>query len=294
MAVAVVLALSSALSTAHINRFASAHHAPLRSAVLSGTTRAVTPCLALSPDAEIIPRLIAATRAAVANVDEGGQEAYGDWCRQLERGRILDALRGVRAQKMTWWLDSPRPLRAVVTRDTRLEISVVALPGSCVLPAAAWPRGSVLLCHPLHGQFEVRRLRFDITGKTEKPMELMKRVLRQGDSTLLMPGGSCHEFTSTPGIGSAFLQVAMLPPTSSLPTTGGRGEGSIGWRRPPGEACDENTDVVCGVTLGVDGLEDLVVLERPSSAAVELDRQMDAGGVPDTVWRVAIESDVPR
>jgi len=159
---------------------------------------------------------------------------------------------------------------------------VVALPGSCVLPSAAWPRGSLLYCLPLVGQFEVRRLRYDITGKDTVPLELMRRVLKQGDNTLSMPGGSCHEFKSTPGIASVFVQVAMLPPTSHLPTGGGRGGGTIGWRRPPGEACHENTDVVSGVSIGVDDSEDLVSIGRPSQQASDMDNQMDEGSMPDT------------
>ena len=70
----------------------------------------------------------------------------------------------------------------------------------------------VIFCAPLLGQFTVRRLRFDITGKTETPIELMKRSLTFGDKPLLLSGGSCHEFIGLPGVASAFVQPAAPPP----------------------------------------------------------------------------------
>ena len=262
----------------------AAHIPTVRTAAQTPTVRMegpsqLPPLLPLNP---YMKKIVCAVKEAVANIDESGQEAYGDWIRDAERGRLLDCLRGLRGQKQVWWLDSPRPLRSVVSRGRKYEVSVVALPGSCVLPSAAWPRGSLLYCSPLVGQFEVRRLRYDITGKDTVPLELMRRVLKQGDNTLSMPGGSCHEFKSTPGIASVFVQVAMLPPTSHLPTGGGHGGGTIGWRRPPGEACHENTDVVSGVSIGVDDSEDLVSIGRPSQQASDMDSEMDEGSMPDT------------
>lgn len=188
---------------------------------------------------------------------------------------------GLRARKLAWWLDAPRPLRAVVARGLKFEASVVALPSGCDLPPAAFPRGSVLFCAPLLGQFNVRRVRFDITGKDAPPIELMKRTLRQGDAPLFLSGGSCHEFRSGAGIASAFLQVALLPPTSNLRMVGDvfAGDGSIGWRRPPGEACDQNDDVISGAAVGVQ-LSDLMLLERQTAESVEQERQMDKGGMP--------------
>ena len=63
---------------------------------------------------------------------------------------------------------------------------------------------------------------------------------------------------------SAFLQLVMLPPTSSFPPGHVGGEGSIGWRRPPGESCAENLDVIDGVCLGVEQGE---AYRAPSAAA---------------------------
>jgi len=240
-----------------------------------------------------VQAIVDATQVASTDIDHQAQEAYGDWCKELRRAKILDSLRGLRARKLAWWFDSEKPLRAVLARTLKYEISVIALPGGVSLPSAALPRGSLIFCQPLLGQFEVRRLRYDITGKTEAPMELMKRVLRQGGATQFLSGGSCHDFKSTPGLASAFLQVALLPPTSRLADTVGAasGDGPVGWRRPPGEACHENLDVVSNVAIGVE-LDDLLVLERPSAQAVELDRLMDTRppsgtrGMPDTAGQL--------
>ena len=222
--------------------------------------------------------LVAAQRA-VANPDLDAQESYGDWCRDVERCGVLDSLRGIRGRKKAWWLDSPRPLRVVVARGAKHEVSIVALPGSQELPPAAFPRGSIIACQPLLGQFDVRRVRFDITGKGDA-IELMRRTLKQGDAPLVLSGGSCHEYRCAPGVAAAFLQVALLPPTSTLPDVDNSGDGRIGWRRPPGESCEENTDVVSGVTIGVQTAEELLVIDRPSEASLQRDAQMDAGSMP--------------
>ena len=76
-------------------------------------------------------------------------------------GLGLYALDGLRGRKKAWWIDSPRPLRSVLSRGRRHEISVVALPGGTELPPAAFPAGSLLFCRPLLGQIEVRRVRRD-------------------------------------------------------------------------------------------------------------------------------------
>ena len=132
-------------------------------------------------------------------------------------------------------------MRVVAARGAKYEISIVGLPGGTSLPAAAFPRGSVLFCQPLLGQFTVRRLRFDITGKTSTPIELMKRVLVAGAKPYFLSGGCCHSFEGVPGVASAFLQLAMMPPTSRFPPGHCGGEGSIGWRRPPGESCEDDS-----------------------------------------------------
>ena len=233
-------------------------------------------------DDGLLEAVVGAAERAVADPDPGGQEAYGDWIREELSAACTDALTGLRGRKLVWWLDAPRPLRAVAARGAKYEVSVVALPGGCSLPPAAFPRGSVIYCAPLLGQFTVRRLRFDITGKTSTPIELMKRVLKAGTGKpTLLPGGPCHSYEGVPGVASAFLQLVMLPPTSDFPPGHVGGEGSIGWRRPPGESCKENLDVVEGVSLGVEEVSDLLLLDRPSQEALARERELDrTGGQP--------------
>lgn len=229
----------------------------------------------------LLQTCVEATMACVADPDPNAQEAYGDWCRDNEREALLAAMRGLRGRKLAWWLDAPRPLRAVIARGPKYEVSVVALPNGQALPPAAWPRGSVMLCQPLLGHFTVRRLRYDITGKDEKPIELMKRALRFGDKPLMLSGGSCHEFVGVPGAAAAFLQVAMLPPASKLPRKGGESGGRIGWRRPPGESCDTNDDVVSGVTIGAEvTVNDLVLIDRPTQEALAAERELSRAANP--------------
>ena len=229
-------------------------------------------------DDALLKAIVEAAEAAVSNVDNDGQEAYGDWIRNEERLACIAALEGLRGRKLVWWLDSPRPLRSVVARSPKYEVSIVALPGDATLPAAAFPRGSNIFCVPLLGQFSVRRLRFDITGRVETPIELMKRTLNFGVKPLLLSGGSCHEFTGTVGVASAFLQLVMLPPTSNFPAEHSGGDGSIGWRRPPGESCESNIDVVSNVALDVALPADLMLLDRPTAEALELERELDRTG----------------
>ena len=226
-------------------------------------------------DDQLLQSVADAAIAAVSNVDPDAQEAYGDWIRDERRLACIAALQGLRGRKLVWWLDSPRPLRVVAARGQKYELSVVGLPGGSMLPPAAYPRGSVIFCAPLLGQFTVRRLRFDITGKTETPIELMKRSLTFGDKPLLLSGGSCHEFIGLPGVASAFVQLAMLPPTSNLPKRRVGGDGPIGWRRPPGESCEQNEDVVSGVTVGVERTTDLLLLDRPSAEMLAAERELD-------------------
>ena len=179
-------------------------------------------------DDRLLEAVVGAAERAVADPDPGGQEAYGDWIREELSAPCTDALTGLRGRKLVWWLDAPRPLRAVAARAAKFEVSVVALPGGCSLPPAAFPRGSVIYCAPLLGQFTVRRLRFDITGKSATPIELMKRVLKAGaGKPTLLPGGPCHSYEGVPGVASAYLQLVMLPPTSDFPP------GHVGGERSP-------------------------------------------------------------
>ena len=191
----------------------------------------------------LLTSVVDAAIAAASSYNEQGKERDGSWCCEPERRALESTLRRLHGKKLAWWLDAPRPLRAVAARGAKYEVSVVALPGGCSLPPAAFPRGSVIYCAPLLGQFTVRRLRFDITGKTSTPIELMKRVLKAGTGKpTLLPGGPCHSYEGVPGVASAFIQLVMLPPTSDFPPGHVGGEGSIGWRRPPGESCKENLD----------------------------------------------------
>jgi len=99
---------------------------------------------------------------------------------------------------------------------------------------------------------------------------------------LLLSGGSCHEFVGKPGIASAFLQVAMLPPTSNFPQWGDTGDGSIGWRRPPGETTEQNDDVVAGVAIGVHDVSEVLEIDRPSEESLARERELDRGASPST------------
>lgn len=231
----------------------------------------------------LLAAVVAATEECITNPDADAQEAYGDWCQKPRREALIEALGGLRGRKLAWWLDAPRPLRAVVARGAKYEVSIVCLPSGLALPPAAFPRGSVLLAQPLLGSLFVRRLRYDITGSTATPIELMKRRLSYGDKPQMLAGGSCHEFVGVAGTASAFLQVAMLPPASDFPPRligSLRGDGSIGWRRPPGESTNQNDDVVDGVAMGVASPSDLLLLDRPDLATLEAERAIDRAATP--------------
>ena len=287
--------LATAFSATAFSALPLRDGAPSRFAVLtlhspiyvgcSAAAQGLVPSAAPSPPlGEHLDPLISAIEAVYANVDEAAQEAYGEWCRNDEKDGVSAALSNLRGRKLVWWLDAPRPVRAVVARTLKYEVSVVGLPGGSELPPAAFPRGSIIFCQPLLGRFEVRRLRFDITdearGLASRPIELMKRALTQGDKPYFLAGGSCHEFRTAQGVSSAFLQVALLPPTSNFPEAGGEGDGAIGWRRPPGEGTSSNTDVISGVTIGAAGIGDVLRLERPSEELREQERAMERGGLP--------------
>ena len=178
-----------------------------------------------APLDRLLQAVVGAAKRAVADPDPGGQEAYGDWIREELSAPCADALTGLRGRKLVWWLDAPRPLRAVAARGAKYEVSVVALPGGCSLPPAAFPRGSVIYCAPLLGQFTVRRLRFDITGKGDA-IELMRRTLKQGDAPLVLSGGSCHEYRCAPGV--AATSMTAVPEPAAVPLAP-RQKGVLGW-----------------------------------------------------------------
>eukprot|EP00327_Prymnesium_parvum_P041331 CAMPEP_0195652628 /NCGR_PEP_ID=MMETSP0815-20121206/32932_1 /TAXON_ID=97485 /ORGANISM="Prymnesium parvum, Strain Texoma1" /LENGTH=580 /DNA_ID=CAMNT_0040796673 /DNA_START=11 /DNA_END=1750 /DNA_ORIENTATION=+ len=200
-----------------------------------------------------------AAREALTGDEHCGKERDGSWCEDSAKAGVIEACRGLRGQKQAWWLSAPRPLRSVTSSGDRYEVSIVCLPGGQVLPAAAYPSGSVLICQPLLGKVVCRRLRLESDGK--KPVELMNRQLMQGaKAPLMLFGGSCLEWSSAPGIASAFLQVVLLPPTSRLPKDCG-----IGWSRPPTEGCNGNEETVLGAVIQVTSADDLLKVSKPVS-----------------------------
>ena len=210
--------------------------------------------------------VVEATFAALA--DESalaeGRERDGSWCVQ-ERVQVLeDAMSGLRGRKLAWWLDAPRPLRAVPSSGPRHEVSIVALPGASSLPAAAYPAGSIIIVKPLLGQINCRRLRLE----ANKPsLELMRRTMKYTDPCMNLFGGACHEWSGTAGVASAFLQVVLLGPSSRL---------------PPTEGGETSADLVAGATMDC-SVGDLLILERPTAAqlAWEADPSNGGGDKPD-------------
>jgi len=212
--------------------------------------------------------VLRATADALSTTDVDAKDRDGSWCFDAQREALVASMRGLRGRKTAWWLDAPRALRCVASIGERHEVSIVALPAGRELPAAAFPPGSLIVCQPLLGQFECRRVRLD--GTTA--LELMRKTLTPSGPPAVLSGGACHEFLGNPGVASAFLQVVLLPPTSSMPRSARvgsgpqQGAGFVGWRRPPAEDCAANRDVVSEVALGVE-LEDLLLLERASEVA---------------------------
>ena len=205
-----------------------------------------------------------ATNIALDSCDVTAKDRDGSWCFDANQELVADALNGLRGRKKAWWLDSPRPLRSIISRGSRHEISVVALPGGTELPAASFPAGSLLFFRPLLGQIEVRRVRRSENSPDMPPLELMRKTLTPTDpKALVLSGGSCHEFRAQPGVASGFLQVVLLPPTSRLPDAINVDvSGSIGWMAPPTEDTSRNVDgLVCGVTIGA-SLGDLMQIEQ--------------------------------
>ena len=251
---------------------------------------AATPSSSSSP----LDAVVVAASAALADESalDQGKERDGSWC---PPARVLDlerSVRGLRGRKLAWWLDAPRPLRAVTSIGLRHEISIVALPGSTSLPPAAYPSGSIILVQPLLGQIECRRLRMEARGP---PLELMRRTLKHTDSCMNLGGGASHEWKGTAGVASAFLQVVLLGPNMRFPgaalaatapvggsTAAGGSSGVLGWAPPPPEASESDADLVSGATM-VCAVDDLLRLERPSAEQLswEADPTSAEGGTPD-------------
>ena len=101
--------------------------------------------------------------------DVDAKDRDGTWCIEANRLALLEALRGTRGRKQLWWMDAPRPLRCIASRGERHEISVVALPTGCLLPAHAFPSGSVIFLQPLLGQ--VRRTEANRTEQKFPPKQ---------------------------------------------------------------------------------------------------------------------------
>lgn len=203
---------------------------------------------------------------AVDAPDPNGRERDGSWLRENNRQEIQQQMAGLTARKRAWWLDAPRPLRAVVACDERYELSLLALPGGTTLDAAAYPAGSNIFCQPLVGEASCRRVRLQTGAPSLTLMErsLRARMARNSGSwlPLSLSGGACHEWSAAPGVAAAVLQLVLLPPTSRFPE-GGCG---IGWRTPPPEGCELNTDTVEDAVIQV-SVDEMVALERYSGAA---------------------------
>lgn len=243
------------------------------------------PTLPTSPDAPALTSsvhldpLLEAVATALDTCDVDAKDRDGTWCFSANQDLVSDAMAGLRGRKKAWWIDSPRPLRAVVSRGKRHEIAVVALPGGTELPAASFPAGSLLFCRPLLGQVEVRRVRADGAGV----LETMRKTITPAEpAALALGGGPCHEFRGAPGVASAYLQVVLLPPTARLPDAINVDvSGSIGWRAPPAVGAPSPADdLVCGAVIGA-SLGDLIQIERPSSGELQWENEQNAAPPDD-------------
>eukprot|EP00966_Prymnesium_polylepis_P289993 6698754-Prymnesium_polylepis.1 len=90
---------------------------------------------------EVVTQAAQAALGADGCYDEG-RDRDGTWCTDEAKAAVEEACRGLRAQKKAWWLDAPRPLRAVTAAGDHFEVSIVCLPGGETLPPAAYPGGS--------------------------------------------------------------------------------------------------------------------------------------------------------
>ena len=217
----------------------------------------------------LLTSVVDAAIAAASSYNEQGKERDGSWCCEPERRALESTLRGLHGKKLAWWLDAPRPLRALVASGAHHEVSIICLPGGVSLPPAAYPSGSVLFAQPLVGQLKIRRLRLsEVAGSDEAPIELMSRSISAGGEPLSLYGGCVHEWGAMQGIASAMLQVVLLPPTSRFPSEydgSGTVARAIGWARPPADASDG--ELCLGEVIDV-AVPDLMGLERRARDAV--------------------------
>ena len=203
----------------------------------------------------LLTPVVNAAIAAASSYNGQGKERDGSWCCEPERLALEGALRGLHGRKLAWWLDAPRPLRALVASGPHHEVAIICLPGGLSLPPAAYPSGSVLFAQPLVGQLKVRRLRLsEVAGSDEAPIELMSRSISAGGEPLSLLGGCVHEWSAMQGIASAMLQVVLLPPTSRFPSEydgSGTVARAIGWTRPPADGAGVSADASdCELCLG--------------------------------------------
>ena len=243
----------------------------LLSLLLPSASALLAPPAGVAPkvagQASVLETLTAAVVAATESYNGQGKERDGSWCYDKDQRAVESALRGLSGKKLAWWLDAPRPLRAVVSSGTNHEVSIICLPGGSQLPAAAFPSGSVCFAQPLVGQLTIRRLRLPEDRRSDAaPIELMTRTIAQGGEPLSLLGGCVHEWSSNAGIASAMLQVVMLPPTSRFPD-GYWGRRAIGWVRPPADGAHAEGELASGEVIDLDDVSDLLEVERRRRSA---------------------------
>ena len=246
-------------------------HSFLLSLLLPSASALLAPPAGVAPkvagQASVLETLTAAVVAATESYNGQGKERDGSWCYDKDQRAVESALRGLSGKKLAWWLDAPRPLRAVVSSGTNHEVSIICLPGGSQLPAAAFPSGSVCFAQPLVGQLTIRRLRLPEDRRSDAaPIELMTRTIAQGGEPLSLLGGCVHEWSSNAGIASAMLQVVMLPPTARFPD-GYWGRRAIGWVRPPADGAHAEGELASGEVIDLDDVSDLLEVERRRRSA---------------------------
>jgi hypothetical protein len=248
----------------------------------------------------LLTPIVDAAIAAASSYNGQGKERDGSWCCEPERLALEGALRGLHGRKLAWWLDAPRPLRALVASGPHHEVAIICLPGGLSLPPAAYPSGSVLFAQPLVGQLKVRRLRLsEVAGSDEAPIELMSRSISAGGEPLSLLGGCVHEWSAMQGIASAMLQVVLLPPTSRFPSEydgSGAVARAIGWTRPPADASDgelclgEVIDVAAPDLMGIERrARDAVPTREPVESLPELQSRLreEVGGLDAQLATIA-------
>ena len=102
-----------------------------------GAAAALAPTLPTAPStgasatpnaSPLLEAVLESVNTALETCDIDAKDRDGSWCFDANQQRVAGAMEGLRGRKMAWWLDSPRPLRSIVDRGRRHEISVVALP----------------------------------------------------------------------------------------------------------------------------------------------------------------------